>query len=114
MGAYIALTGTVITIVFNLLLVPEIGYKGAAYGQLACYASMVIISFFVGRKYYKVHYPVKWIAFYSALALVFYWISTHVQNQEDLIKFSFNTLLIIVFIAIAFFLERKKIQQFSV
>lgn len=114
MGAYIALTGTVITIAFNLLLVPEIGYKGAAYGQLACYGSMVIISFIMGRKYYKVQYPVKWIAFYSALALVFYWISTHFQSQGVFIKFSLNTLLMLVFIAIAFFLERKKIQQFSV
>jgi len=110
MGAYIAISGTIITLLFNLFLVPEIGYKGAAYGQLACYGSMVIISFIVGRKHYKINYPVKWIAFYSGFALLIYLVSTIVQDFEPAIKFTLNTFMLLAFITVAFVLERKKIR----
>lgn len=56
MGGVIASIGAVLTVVFNLLLIPSLGFVGAAWATLAAYAGMTIISFIVGAFYYPVPY----------------------------------------------------------
>lgn len=68
-GAYLAGIGAVITIILNIILIPLMGYAGAAWTTLACYATMTIISFLWGQKYYPVKYPILSIAFYFLIAL---------------------------------------------
>lgn len=55
-GAVIGVVGALITIVGNFLLIPEIGYVGSAITTLVCYFSMVLISYFLSRKYFPVNY----------------------------------------------------------
>lgn len=72
MGAYMAIVGALVTISANLLLIPWIGYMGAAWATLLCYASMLILSYFWGQRYYPVPYPVERLAVYAALAIGLY------------------------------------------
>ncbi len=55
-GAVIGVAGALITIVGNFLLIPKIGYVGSAITTLVCYFCMVLISYFLSRKYYPVKY----------------------------------------------------------
>jgi O-antigen/teichoic acid export membrane protein len=71
-GAAIAIAGAAITIVLNLLLIPEIGYAGSAWATLICYASMMVISYAFGQRFYPVPYQVGRIFSYVLIALVFY------------------------------------------
>lgn len=48
-GAYISSFGAVSTIVLNLWLIPIIGYVGSAVATLFAYASMAILSYFIGK-----------------------------------------------------------------
>ena len=57
-GAYISVAGSVITLGLNFLLIPVIGYLGAAYTSLACYAFMATASYLTGRRYYPIPYPI--------------------------------------------------------
>ena len=43
-GAWFSIYGAIITIVFNFWLIPKMGYTGAAWATLICYASMMIVS----------------------------------------------------------------------
>lgn len=113
LGAYIALTGTAVTLLANFILVPKIGYQGAAIGQLLCYSSMVFLSFFLGRKHYQVRYPLKRIAFYSGFAMLIYWVSTFISIDNNVLSFGVNGLLLVTFLIIAIVAERKNFQQFS-
>lgn len=71
-GMIFSLIGLTSTIVLNVVLVPRIGYMGCAIAALSSYALMMILSFFFGRKYYPIHYPVGRILTYFATAAVLY------------------------------------------
>ncbi|MCD4665761.1 MAG: oligosaccharide flippase family protein [Bacteroidales bacterium] len=106
-GAIIALIGSTITIIMNLLLVPKLGYVGAAWGHFACYLTMMIVSFFWGRKYYPVNYDLKRIFFYILIALIFFGFSFFIQVHDPVYKFFINSILIAFFIGIVYYKEKS-------
>ena len=71
-GAYISGFGALITLALNYFLIPKLGFTACAYTTLACYFSMMIISYLAGRKYYPIHYDLKRIFFYLILGAVIY------------------------------------------
>jgi O-antigen/teichoic acid export membrane protein len=107
-GAYMAIFGAIITIVLNYLLIPKIGYMGAAWATFFCYLSMMLISYFIGKKYYPVNYNLKRIFSYFILALILYFINTNTKiNIESIaLKFSVNTILLLIFLTIVFYKEK--------
>ena len=96
-GAYIAGIGASLTIVVNVVLIPKIGYYGAAWAHVVCYSVMAIVSYFLGRKYYKIDYPLKDIFTYILLATIIY-VSSLYNEFEGLLAYSINTLLILSFV----------------
>ncbi|MGZ8143284.1 MAG: lipopolysaccharide biosynthesis protein [Methylosarcina sp.] len=72
MGAMVSLAGAVLTIVLNLYWIPLLGYRGSAWATLACYASMAVLSYLLGRKYYPVAYDMKRILGYILLGVCLY------------------------------------------
>lgn len=97
-GAYIAIFGSVITIALNVILVPRIGYYGAAYAVLACFTIMTIVSYIAGQKHYPVPYQIKRILSYMFVAFVLYIASTYINFDNHWIKMAAKTPLLIVFI----------------
>ena len=73
-GMYLSLTGFVLMLAGNLILVPLIGmpdgYIGSAWAALIAYAAIMALSYALGRKYYPIPYPVRRIALYTLLALL--------------------------------------------
>lgn len=69
LGAWISIGGAVLTVVLNILLVPRIGYVGAAWAALATYAFMCFATWFTSLKYYPVPYPFGRMALYPAVSL---------------------------------------------
>lgn len=108
MGAFVSLAGAALTIVLNLYWIPLYGYVGSAWATLACYASMAIVSYLLGRKYYPVAYEVTRILAYIGLG-----IGLFVANQR-LIGFInwqpwifASALMLIYLLTIALFEGRK-------
>lgn len=106
-GAYIALTGAAITISLNIILVPRYGYTGAAWAHLACYFSMVVLSFFLGRRHYKVEYDLRGIGLYFALAALIYLVSANINIPEGISGFLVHAFFVFLFLLFAVLLERK-------
>ncbi|OIP01488.1 MAG: hypothetical protein AUJ98_04365 [Bacteroidetes bacterium CG2_30_33_31] len=103
-GAYISLVGAVITIVLNIYWIPRFGYLGSAWATLICYASMMFISYFIGKKYYPIPYDWKSSILVVGLALAFYQISLFISFDTIWIKLFVNTLILIIYLlAIGFF-----------
>ncbi len=99
-GAYIAIVGSVITIVLNIVLVPRIGYYGAAYAVLVCFVSMTVISYVLGQKHYPVPYDLKRILLYMTLALLLFGLSTFIDIENQWLKMASKTPLLIVFVLV--------------
>jgi len=72
MGAFVSLAGAALTIVLNVWWIPILGYVGSAWATLACYASMAIVSYLLGRHYYPVAYDVKRVIGYITLGVGLY------------------------------------------
>jgi O-antigen/teichoic acid export membrane protein len=95
-GAYIALIGASVTIIINIVFIPIIGYLGSAWGHFASYFTMMILTYFLGRKHYRIDYPLKDIFVYVVLALVLYFVSVY-HPFEGIYKYTINTCLFLIF-----------------
>ncbi|MEQ8907660.1 MAG: polysaccharide biosynthesis C-terminal domain-containing protein [Vicingaceae bacterium] len=107
-GAYIASFGALITLVLNLVLIPKIGYTGSAWATLVCYASMVLVSYYLGKKHFPVPYNMKKVVGYLSLAFLVYVGSTFFAFESELFKYAIHTLILLAFIGLAFVLEKPK------
>jgi O-antigen/teichoic acid export membrane protein len=106
-GAYISIIGASITLVLNFVLIPLISYMGSAIATLAAYGTMMVLSYYFGRKYYAVPYDLKKIGGYLALSIVLSGLSFYVFNGNLII----GTALLLVFLFLVYFSERTEIQR---
>ncbi len=107
-GAYLSIFGAVVTLLLNLLWIPIWGYVGAAWATMICYLLMMIASYIVGQKNYKVNYNIKKILGYFVLALSLFFLSTLFINYAINLKLFLNSIIFILFIVIVLYIERRK------
>ncbi len=110
-GAYISLIGAGITLVLNFLLIPVFGYMGSAITVFICFLTMVIISYFLGQKYYPVPYPLKRIFTYFFYATVIYIISIFTNKIGSVFEYAVNTLLFLSFFSVIYFYEKNELKR---
>ena len=106
-GAYFSLAGASLTILINYLFIPKIGYYASAIATLAAYGTMMTLSYFYGRKYYRVPYNLRKITFYSSISIVFSILSFYVFDR-DLIA---GTLLLLVFLVLVYRMEKDFLKR---
>lgn len=106
-GMYISLIGAAITIGFNLIFIPKIGFMACAYATLIAYSLMMCISFVLGRKYYPVPYDVSRIAIYLLISTALSFITYYHLDRNMLL----GTVFLLLFVALVAFLERKELKQ---
>jgi len=100
-GLFFTLFGASITVALNVLLVPSMGYMGAAWATLGCYASMMVASYLIGQRNYPVPYETIRIVGYIMLAIGVYLFSDFLMDwlePNTLIKLLVNTILFIGFL----------------
>lgn len=107
MGMYISVFGAVITILLNIVLIPIYGFMAAAWATLAAYGSMMIISYFLGRKYYPVPYNLKLIGIVVLIAVIFSAISYIFYPGNYLVGSAF----VFLFLLISFSMKQREIRQ---
>ena len=106
-GTVITIIGASVTLLTLFLLVPKIGYKGAAFAHLACYSVMTIVSYFWGQKHFPIPYQIGRIAFYFVLALGLYLLSLVFKDLNLVYRLIINTIIIFAYIGTVIFFERK-------
>jgi len=110
-GAYLALIGAAITLLLNFILIPKMGYMGAAWTTLICYTTMMVVSYLVGQKFYNVDYDVRKFFIYIISALIIYFFSEQIRNATVLnltLSTLISTLLLGIFGAIIYLTEKNK------
>lgn len=101
--------GLLFTIVFNVLLVPTLGYMGAAVARLLCEVAMVLVSYRLGQKHYPIPYDLKRIAEYVIIGGGVYGISLLCGDSTGIVKLLINSILLILFVLYAIRRERINI-----
>lgn len=106
-GALISIFGAVLTIVFNIILIPHFGYVGSAWATLICYASMVVVSYLLGQKHFPIPYDLKKIGIYLGSAVALYFVSLAFKNQSDgSAHFLISSLLLTIYLGFIFVNEK--------
>ena len=106
-GAYISSFGAIITLLINILLIPKIGYLASALATLAAYGSMMMLSYYFGRKHYPIPYNLRKILFYGGISIVFSALSFYVFNR-NLIA---GSLLLLLFLGLIYKLEGAALRR---
>jgi O-antigen/teichoic acid export membrane protein len=96
-GAVFSGLGCAVLLLVNIIFVPRYGYMACAWGGFAGYGVAMLISYFVGQKYYPINYPLKDISFYVVLAFILYGFMRAANDWPTLASLAFNTLLVVVF-----------------
>ncbi len=105
-GMYLSIVGAVVTIVFNLIMIEKIGFIAAAWATLAAYATMMLLSYWLGQRHYPVPYNLKKIGSYLASAIIFSALALKTDGN-----YYVNTALVLLFLLIAFLFERRELKQ---
>jgi O-antigen/teichoic acid export membrane protein len=111
-GAWISLGGAAITLVFNLLWVPSIGYTGAAWATLLCYAFMLAATWWAGRVIHPVPYPMLRMAAYVAGAWGLYAVQFFLFEKmpNPALRHVLSGLLWLAFVGVVWRVERSPSQ----
>ncbi len=104
-GSTISLFGALITIVLLFALIPTMGYMGAAWATLICYASMAAISYVWGQKHYPIPYNVTRILLYMAGAVVLWWGCEQVV-LEGVMKYGMRAVVVVGYVVMVWKQEK--------
>ena len=99
-GAYFSGIGAIVLIVIDILLIPRFSYMACAWAGFAAYGVSMILSYFIGQKYYPIAYPLKDMAIYTIIAAVFF--GSMIMGKEHLpiwASLVINTVMIFAFVA---------------
>ncbi len=110
-GARLALLGSAITLVVNLIFVPKYGYLASAWAALLCYFTMTVASWWLGKKHYPVPYNLRRAGIYALIAGILFSISQFHGIEDFWLKIAVNTLLLAVFLSLVARLEGVKITK---
>jgi len=115
-GAAITIAGALVTVILNIWWIPIFGYTGSAWATFSCYAFMMVTSYLLGQKFYRIPYARKKLIAYLVLTTLIFFLHKGMMIFYDNIYFSVFTAVVLL---LAFFwfvarVERKEFQQFPV
>ncbi|MBN2348283.1 MAG: oligosaccharide flippase family protein [Bacteroidales bacterium] len=96
-GALFTITGAIITIAINVIFIKKYSYMAAATAHLICYITMVILSFFIGKRYYKIYYDFKRMFEYLFISFGLIFLNYLINVDILIYKLLINSVLLIVF-----------------
>ena len=97
-GAYFSGIGAVVLIVIDVLLIPQFSYMACAWAGFAAYSTSMVLSYFIGQRYYPIAYPIREMATYLLLTVVLFIGVQYANSALPLwAALIVNTLLIAVF-----------------
>ncbi len=100
---YITLLGLASTIVMNLLLIPRLGYAGAAWARFASEGVMVLFSYMLMRRFFPVPYDLWRIGEYILLGAILYYANTLISREVGNIwaLWGVNLVMLLLFVSYA-------------
>jgi O-antigen/teichoic acid export membrane protein len=99
-GAVFSTVGCGVLIAGNVLFVPRYGYMACAWSGFAGYATAMTLSYIVGRIYHPIAYPLRSIAIYVGMTLLFFVAMSYGREYLPLwASLGVNTLLVLLFCA---------------
>ena len=113
-GAYFSLIGVAITFGLQAVFVPRIGYMASAASSTVCYLVIMLMSYFIGRKYLSIPYDLRRIGIYTGIVVVIlagYYSLAHLLPMNEWTKMGVGTILFIIYCALFYRLDGKSLLK---
>ena len=101
-GAYFSIAGCIITVAIIIGFVPEYGFIACAWASFASNLFMMLLSYFVGQRKYPIPYNLRSVLFYGIIAAILYSAGMFPQIEPDILRLSYRTVILLIFIGIIF------------
>jgi len=99
-GTIFSSTGFILIIVLNFLFIPKYGYMACAWASFAGNGLIMLLSYFVGQKYYPIKYDFKSLFLYLGVAMLLYSIAVLTPVENLWLRLGFRTILISIYITL--------------
>ena len=112
-GTYFAGAGAIVTLLGNVLLIPYIGFVGAALSALACYLIMCLLCYSKGRKVFRIPYRFKPLLLYLLLALIFMYAVPYLKTGSDWVNYGIGLGTSLLFVGFMYWAEGRNFKYKS-
>ena len=106
-GAYLVIIGALVTVAVNVIFIPKYGYLASSWGRFISYLVMIVVSYLVGQRFYRIGYELKEILLIVAVPLVLYQLADMVKIEWKLLQYIFDIFVFIAYIIGFVIIERK-------
>lgn len=101
--------GVVLTVIINLITIPIFGYVGSAWATLICFATMCVMVYIVGQKYYPIPYRIGRISLFGVIFIIAYLINRQIGPTDGYAPAFFTKLAVCgIALGIVFLFEKFK------
>ncbi len=105
-GAYIAISGALLTIILNYLFIPKYGYIACAWATMLVYGFQMVLSYIWGQKHYPIKYNIRKFVLYVGLALLLYKIMEWIAISDGMTQFFTHNAIILIYLGLIVFIEK--------
>lgn len=105
-GLYISGIGAILTIVLNIIFIPEYSYMASAWISLTAYTVMMVLSYLWGQRNYPIPYKLKKNAGYLLASVCIVFVAFVVFDRNLLI----GNALFLIFTLIILYIERMELK----
>ncbi|MDH8700787.1 O-antigen/teichoic acid export membrane protein [Dysgonomonadaceae bacterium PH5-43] len=98
-GMIFSIIACVIIILINIIFIPIYGYGACAWAVFIGNGIIMLLSYIIGQKNYRINYDLKTILIYFGLATLLFTISYLAPINNEWIRMGFNTILLLAYIA---------------
>ena len=107
---WITLTGLIASVGFGVLLIPRMGYYGAAWSRFAAEVIMVVVSIVLNRLYYPTPYQFGRMVEYVVLALAIFFVAEWIELDNIALQYTVSTAFIVLYLAYAVWREKIDVK----
>jgi O-antigen/teichoic acid export membrane protein len=97
-GVYITGAGALITVVLNVIFIPLYSFQACAWIHLGSNLVMLLITYFIGQRIYRINYDIKNILIYICTAVGFYILGSVLQSEKVLFNLGIAVIFVLLYI----------------
>ena len=99
-GTVFSSIGFVIIIAINIVFIPKYSYMACAWASFAGNGLIMLLSYFIGQKYFPVKYDLKSALLYLGVAMLLYCLAVFVPIENLGLRLGFRTVLIGIYLSL--------------
>ena len=103
---WITFAGLIASVGLGVVLIPRMGYFGAAWSRFVAEAVMVVVSIVLNRIYFPTPYQFGRMAEYVVLALAIFFVSEWLTMPNALLQYTLSTLFVVLYLGYAVWREK--------